>query len=428
MKKWLVACAVVLCLAILLGVIPTTAADNNAEDVVFEAHYFMPNNGVEPVVFEPVTYGDLSGSQYTTITFELTPEDCDKYFAAMTERNSIEFQLRTTGNYGYYINGISWGFKDETPASDLSGESLKAFFTPNANTAEHTDFRVNGNTQLDENRLAWDDTENAAHFKASDSSLLDVNAIWGMELRDVRGSGKTAVITFSVKLDFDEEQETEIIQKDSKELTQSGKELAQIHYYMPDNGEEPVVFPAIYSGDLSTSGYTKITFTLTPEECEKYFAVMAERTSIEFQLRLTGAGSVYISEISWGFEGENPERTLSGDTLKSFVWEGNNVTHTDLADTQLLTWSEAENAYKFKSTTDTSIEERNSLWGMELHEVRGSGKTAVFTITLKLAESSDIIEKPQTGDTFPYIEITLALVALVGIAVAGKKMIQKEAK
>lgn len=449
MKKCLiVVCAMLLCLTMVMGIIPTAAAENKNDDVVFEAHYYMPNNGVEPVVLEPVTYGDLSGSQYTTITFELSPEDCDKYFSAMTERNSIEFQLRTTGSYGYYINGISWGFKGETPASDLSGDSLKAFFTPNENTAEHTDFRINGNTQLDETRLAWDATENAAHLKSADSSLLDVNAIWGMELREVRGAGKTAVLTFSVKLDAlkdsesnpgqeqqpddEEDQPSAAIVKDSSELTKNGKELVQIHYYIPDNGEEPVVFPAIYSGDLSTSEYTTITFALTPEDCEEYFSVMTERNSIEFQLRITGAESFYVSEITWGFEGETPENKLSGEALKSFVWEGNTITHTELANTEILTWHAAESAYQFSATADTSIVGRNSLWGMELHNVRDSGKTAVFTITLKSAEVSDSNDIPhdipQTADWIPTVEIALLLIAFAGIVVGSKKFTQKEAK
>ena len=171
------------------------------ENTLFEAHYFIPGNGEEPVVLPVVSVEDLKNTEYTLLTFELSPEDCVKYFEVMEERNSVEFQLRYTGIAEAYVNRIAWGFKDDIK-SDFSGDDLKKFVWESDEKVVHSDLKIS-DEEIDEDYLKWNDEEKAFNFLESEDDydeLIRKNALWGMEVGDVKGSGKTVVLLVSVKL------------------------------------------------------------------------------------------------------------------------------------------------------------------------------------------------------------------------------------
>lgn len=172
------------------------------DDVLLEVHYYIPENGEEPVPLPEIRYNQLNGNTYVEFEFTLTPEDCQKYFAVMNERDSVEFQLRFTGLSGVYINRIAYGYADGTIQKDLTGEALESFIWGDESIS-HTDLKIS-DSFVDEDYLEWDNKEQAYHLMDNEDSyehLITINAIWGMEVSQVRDTGKGAKFIISLKLD-----------------------------------------------------------------------------------------------------------------------------------------------------------------------------------------------------------------------------------
>lgn len=193
----------VLTLLFTLGGMPVSAAE---DDVLLEVHYYIPDNGEEPVPLPEIQYSQLNGSSYVELVFTLSPEECEQYFAVMTERDSVEFQLRFTGLYGVYINRIAYGYTDGTIQKDLTGEALESFVWGDEGIS-HTDLKIS-DSFVDEDYLEWDEKEQAYHLLENEDSyehLITINAIWGMEVGTVRDTGKGAQLIISLKLDEKDE-------------------------------------------------------------------------------------------------------------------------------------------------------------------------------------------------------------------------------
>lgn len=195
--------AIMMCMVCItmFALLPTGAVWAEDGAVVMEIHYYMPGNGEGPVEIRTVTSDELSTEEYTVIQYTLTADQCDEYFDVMTERDSVEFQLRYSGEEGLYINSISYGFEGEA-GNSYSGENLKKFILGDTEVT-HTDFRIDDNQELDDTFMEWDETENAFYLieDADDpDNLIGRNAIWGMEVGSVKGSGKNVVVSISVKM------------------------------------------------------------------------------------------------------------------------------------------------------------------------------------------------------------------------------------